>query len=197
MKTQLLIITALESELKRDSIPRGVEIVYCGVGKLNAALTTINAINQFSPRGLINFGTAGKVNRNLKGLLEIGKVIQRDMIAEPLAPRGKTPFCIHPYEYFSEFYSQSASEDTGYVCGTGDSFVNAGDPWLHDQGVDVVDMELFAIAKVAHQKNIPWQSFKYITDDANEDSGKDWQERVHHGQELFLNTLKEVLSKQC
>ena len=198
MKTQLLIITALESELKRDALPQGVEIVYCGVGKLNAAITTINAINQFVPKRLLNFGTVGKVNPKLKGLLEIDKVIQRDMIAEPLIPRGQTPFCSHPHEYFSESFpdsfSQSAFEEVRHVCGTGDSFVNASDPWLLDQGIDVVDMELFAIARVAHQKNIPWQSFKYITDDANEDSGKDWQERVNHGQELFLKALKEIFN---
>lgn len=56
-------------------------------------------------------------------------------------------------------------------------------------------MELFAIAAVAHQFHIPWNSFKYITDDANEDSGKEWQEKVHHGQELFLSALSQILGK--
>jgi len=55
-------------------------------------------------------------------------------------------------------------------------------------------MELFAIATVAHQHGIPWQSFKYITDDANEESAKDWQAKVNHGQELFLEKLKDVLA---
>ena len=68
------------------------------------------------------------------------------------------------------------------------------DPWLAEQKVDVVDMELFAIATVAHQHGIPWQSFKYITDDANENSAKDWQAKVNHGQELFLQKLKDVLA---
>jgi adenosylhomocysteine nucleosidase len=54
-------------------------------------------------------------------------------------------------------------------------------------------MELFAIAAVAHHHHIPWRSFKYITDDANEDAGKDWQGKVHHGQDLFLNQLDEIL----
>ena len=67
------------------------------------------------------------------------------------------------------------------------------DPWLHDQKVDVVDMELFAIATVAHQLGIPWQSFKYITDDANEDSGNDWQKKVNHGQALFLEKLTDLM----
>lgn len=111
-------------------------------------------------------------------------MIQRDMQTEPLAPRGMTPFCPRPQEYLS----------TGkYLCGSGDSFVTAHDPWLHSLGVDVVDMELFAIAAVAHDHQIPWQSFKYITDDANESSGDDWQAKVHHGQELFLDRIKDLL----
>ena len=184
MKTELLIITALESELKREVLPSGVEIVYSGIGKINAALTSIKAIHQYSPKRILNFGTVGKIKSELHGLLEIGKVIQRDMQAEPLAPRGSTPFCVRPQEYLS----------TGqFVCGSGDSFVTAHDPWLHSLGVDVVDMELFAIAAVAHDHQIPWQSFKYITDDANESSGDDWQSKVHHGQDLFLGRLTQIL----
>jgi len=112
-------------------------------------------------------------------------VIQRDMNAEPLAPRGKTPFSHMPAKY----HSSSGL----YICGTGDSFVNSRDDWLHQQKVDLVDMELYAIAAVAHHHNIPWQSFKYITDDANEESGEDWQGKVNHGQALYLSKLQELL----
>jgi adenosylhomocysteine nucleosidase len=185
MKTQLLIITALESELKRAELPQETNIVYTGIGNINAALTTIKAIQEFQPNRIINFGTAGKVNSQLHGLLEIHKVIQRDMQTEPLAPRGQTPFCKRPYEYFSK--------SGKYICGTGDSFVTAHDPWLQSQKVDVVDMELFAIAAAAHHSNIPWQAFKFITDNANENSGKDWQKKVNCGQELFLETLRNIL----
>ena len=185
MTTDLLIITALESELKRDSLPSGVKIIYSGIGKVNATLTSIKAIHEFNPLRIINFGTAGKINPQLSGLLEIGRVIQRDMNAEPLAPRGQTPFCEKPFEYVSSGQ---------FICGSGDSFVTSVDPWLYSQGVDVVDMELFAIACVANLHNMPWQSYKYITDDANENSGKDWQERAHHGQDLFLQELKQLIS---
>ena len=185
MKTDLLIITALESELKRNALPAGVEMVYTGIGKINAALASAKAINQLSPRKIMNFGTAGKVNPQLDGLLEIGKVIQRDMMAEPLAPRGTTPFCDRPQEYLSS---------GKYICGSGDSFVSTADPWLLSQGVDVVDMELFAIAYVANYHQIPWHSYKYITDDANESSANDWHQKVNHGQDLFIEKLKQLLS---
>ncbi len=185
MNAELLIITALESELKREALPTGVQIIYSGIGKINATLATAKAIHQFNPRSIINFGTAGKINPRLSGLLEVGKVIQRDMMAEPLAPRGQTPFCPHPCEYLAV--------DGKYICGSGDSFVSAQDEWLLAQNIDIVDMELFAIAAVAHQFNIPWRSFKYITDEANEDAGDEWHQKVNHGQELFLSVLSKVL----
>ena len=54
-------------------------------------------------------------------------------------------------------------------------------------------MELFAIAAVAHEHNIPWRSFKYITDDANENAGNEWQKKVNHGQALFLEQLNKLV----
>ncbi len=185
MKTNYLIITALESELKRSALPLGVEIVYSGIGKINATIASIKAIHQYAPQHIINFGTAGKVNSQLHGLLDIAKVIQRDMNTEPLAPRGQTPFCNNPSQYLSS---------GKYVCGTGDSFVTSHDAWLQSQGVDVVDMELFAIAATAHQHDVPWQALKYITDDANENSANDWQDKVNQGQDLFIDRLKQLLS---
>lgn len=186
MKKELLIITALESELAKSTLPAGVHIVYSGVGKINATAASLQAIHQYQPQRIVNFGTVGKINSTLEGLLEIGKVIQRDMMTVPLAPRGQTPFCEKPSQYLS-----LGGEHT---CGTGDSFVTAHDPWLISQGIDVVDMELFAIANIAYQFNIPWQSFKYVTDDANADSGNEWKHRVNHGQELYLEKLKELMS---
>jgi len=185
MKNNLLIIAALEAELNRDALPAGVNIVYSGVGKINASIASYHAIHQLKPSRIINFGTAGKINPEIHGLLEIGAVIQRDMNAEPLAPRGKTP-----YSHMPEKYHSSSGI---YICGTGDSFVNSHDDWLHQEKVDLVDMELFAIAAVAHHHGIPWQSFKYITDDANERSGAEWQGKVNHGHDLYIDKLNEVL----
>jgi adenosylhomocysteine nucleosidase len=186
MNTPYLIITALEGELDKNKVPKEIPVVFSGVGKINATLATIKAIQEFQPKKIINFGTVGKINSKLSGLVGIQKVIQRDMLTEPLAPRGKTPFCKKPSEFLSELGQ--------YTCGTGDSFVTSNDDWLIQQGVDVVDMELFAIAAVAHEHQIPWISLKFITDDANNDSGNDWQENISSGEELFLKELTKFLN---
>jgi adenosylhomocysteine nucleosidase len=186
MKNSCLIITALESELDSKKISSHCPIIFTGIGKINACLQTMKAIDQYRPQLIINFGTVGKINPKIQGLIEINKVLQRDMMTEPLAPRGEVPFSSQPNQYTSSFGS--------HTCGTGDSFVTSTDPWLIEHEIDVVDMELFAIAAVAHHHQIPWRSFKYITDDANEDSGKTWTELVHTGEALFLQKLSSLLN---
>lgn len=181
----MIVIAALESEIKAHSLPDHIPIVYSGIGKINAAIATFQAIQRYQPQLIINFGTVGKINPTLSGLVTINKVIQRDISAEPLAPRGIVPLSSKP----NEFIVNTA----GYVCGTGDSFVTQHDPWLTKQGVDVVDMELFAIAAISFEHNVKWISYKYISDAANEDSAHEWSSKVHHGEDLFLEKLKHHL----
>ena len=185
MRHPFVIITALENELDPKRLPPETAVVYTGIGKVNAAIATFKAIQTYSPREIINFGTVGRINPAVSGLLDIGKVVQRDVFAEPLAPRGEVPFSTRPNAY--------VSNGGVYVCGSGDSFVTESDPWLIAQAIDVVDMELFAIAAVAHDASIPWRSFKYITDDADASAGADWHTGVQHGEELFLEQLRRVM----
>ena len=182
MKNSFVIIVALEDELNRESISSHIPIIYSGIGKLNASIATFKAIKEYSPTLIINFGTVGKITSNLSGLVQIGSVIQRDMIAEPLAPRGSVPFSKKPNRHLSVL--------TGHTCGTGDSFVTQEDKWLIENKIDVVDMELFAIAAVAHEHDIDWISYKYITDEANESSGQNWSKLVNQGQNLFIEKLQ-------
>ena len=92
MKNSLVVIVALEDELNPKNLSSHIPIIYSGIGKVNASIATYKAIMDYSPSLIINFGTVGKITPNLSGLIQIGSVIQRDMIAEPLAPRGSTPF---------------------------------------------------------------------------------------------------------
>jgi len=182
---KILIVSALPHELDHAPIPHDIPVIFTGLGKLNAAISLTDALLRYQPSLVINFGTAGRVSEGVFELVEVGDVIQRDMAAEPLAPRGTTPFDLTP--------SVIVSGHKGIRCATGDSFVSTTDPWLHEQGVNVVDMELFALALVCHRKQIAWRSFKYITDDSNESAGQDWFDKIHHGRDLFLSKLDEII----
>src|SRR5450830_1628933 len=180
----ILILTALASELHAAHVPAGVRVIYTGVGKVNAAATATAAILQHQPQLIVNFGTVGKINPTVHGLLEIASVIQRDMLAMPLAARGVTPLSDEPASY--------ASGHGEARCGTGDSFVTASDPWLIEQAVDVVDMELFAIAHTCHRYGVPWRAFKFITDSADDDAADHWNDNVHRGAQLFWQTFAQI-----
>jgi adenosylhomocysteine nucleosidase len=174
----ILIVAALPEELDHPGV------LHTGLGKLNAAYALTRELQRRRPKLVVNFGTAGGLNPSLAGLVEIRRVLQVDMEAEPLAPRGQTPFSRGPF--------QLDSGTDGVVCGSGDRFVTAVDPWLVQHGVEVVDMELFAIASVCQREGIPWRSFKYISDHADRDSETSWQAHVQAGQDLFLQRLGEL-----
>ena len=171
----ILIVVALPEELDHPAV------LHTGLGKLNAAYALTRELQRRRPKLVVNYGTAGGLNPALAGLVEIRRVLQADMEAEPLAPRGQTPFSPGPI--------QLDSGSDGVVCGSGDRFVTAVDPWLLQHNVEVVDMELFAIASVCQWEGIPWRSFKYISDHADRDSGGSWQAHLQGGQALFLERL--------
>jgi adenosylhomocysteine nucleosidase len=189
MKDSVVLIVALKEELDTSLLSSHIPVIYSGIGKINAAIATFKAIQEYQPTTIINFGTVGKINPKLSGLIPIGKVVQRDMNAEPLAPRGIVPFSEHPNQYHSL--------QTGHICGTGDSFVTQHDDWLIQNAIDVVDMELFAIASVASAFQIPWLSYKFISDEANENSGQSWSDQVHLGQHLFQSELEKYLQQKA
>lgn len=180
----IVVIVALESELSRQPLPSGIELVHAGVGKVNAAIATCAALHAHRPEMIINYGTAGAISVAARGLVEVGRVIQRDMIAVPLAPRGVTPFDAEAPEI--------TNGRQGLRCASGDSFVTTSDAWLLQQGVDLVDMELFAIARVCERAQVAWRAFKFVTDEAGEAAAEDWRARVGDGESLFIGTLESL-----
>ena len=51
----IVILVALEDELPKDSF-KEFRIEYTGVGKINACFKTIEVINAYSPKLIINYG---------------------------------------------------------------------------------------------------------------------------------------------
>jgi len=184
MSGKILVLTAIDDELDKARAPDSVRVIYTGVGKINAASATTLALLTLRPALVINYGTAGKINEALQGLVEVSGVVQRDMMAMPLAPRGRTPFAPE--------LDRLISGQAGVVCGTGDSFVTASDPWLIENGIDIVDMELFAVAQVCQRHGLSWRAFKFITDDANDLAHQDWTANMKDGESLFWDELKRL-----
>jgi adenosylhomocysteine nucleosidase len=167
--SRILIVAALKSEFFSDE-DWNQRIFYSGVGKINATRFITERVLKEKPDLVVNVGTAGSLKPELSGTIIVGDVVEHDMCAEPLAPRGSTPF---------DTKDSVFSSDLGGVrCATGDSFVTQPDPWLIENSVDIVDMELFAIAKVCTHYGIPWRSLKYVSDYVDENSAQSWTESL-------------------
>tara|TARA_B100001057_G_scaffold496111_1_gene596742 strand:+ start:4971 stop:5504 length:534 start_codon:yes stop_codon:yes gene_type:complete len=154
---------------------------YTGAGKINATYNLTKLIHQHRPEEVINFGTAGAVTKNLKGIIECTQFYQRDMDVTALLNLkiGETPF---------DKINEIVLSKNGYSCGTGDNFVTGVVPIE----VDVVDMEAYALAKVCKLEKINFKCFKFISDNADETASIDWIENCKNGAKLFEHKLKEL-----
>jgi len=152
---------------------------HIGVGKINATYNTLKLIQIYKPKIIVNYGTAGAINTKLKGIVECTKFYQRDMDVRGLDFKlGETPF---------DKVKEIIISDSGYSCGTGDSFVNQ----KIEMEVDVVDMEAYAIAKVCMLENIEFKCFKYISDNADENANNDWNTNLVLGAEAFAKMINK------
>ena len=150
---------------------------HIGVGKINAAYNTLRLITIHKPKIVINYGTAGAVNNKLHGIIECTKFFQRDMDVRGLDfELGETPF---------DKIKEIKTSRHGHSCGTGDSFVKN----KIEMEVDVVDMEAYAIAKVCKLENIDFRCFKYISDNADENSSNDWNQNLKLGAKAFSDFI--------
>ena len=150
---------------------------HVGVGKINATYNTLKLIDIHKPKLIVNYGTAGAINRKLKGIVECTKFYQRDMDVRGLDfELGETPF---------DKIKEIITSIDGYSCGTGDSFVNK----KIDMAVDVVDMEAYAIAKICKLENIEFKCFKYISDNADENADLDWKNNLAQGASAFTSII--------
>lgn len=179
----ITILVALEDELawNRPELD-GFTLVYTGVGKVNAALHSAKVAMKDDCELIINYGSAGALQQDLVGTLsEVSVVRQRDMDARPLCDIGITPF-----DESSDAGDIDLNRPNGVILSTGDQFVTAP-PALTSQ---LVDMEAYAIVKVAKAFGKEVVVVKYGSDFADENASLDWAENCAKGQTLFLEWLK-------
>ena len=183
-----LIVCALEVETQGQL--GDYEVLYTGVGKVNAAIKLTRKLGKFGSHipyeRIINYGTAGSRKIKKKTLVDCTKFVQRDMDVTGLGfMRGETPFEKEP-PLMLEVNSDFNPIGRNATCGTGDSFVEDKSQYYGE----VVDMEAYALAKVCWTYDVPFISFKYITDGADEQAHEDWESNLADG---IVEFKKKVL----
>ena len=190
MEKNILIVSALEVETQGQL--EDWDVIYTGVGKVNATMTLVDRLTDYNyvkPDLVINYGTAGSRKIKKKTLVDCTKFVQRDMDVTGLGfLRGETPFEQDPPVIIQPQHIDFNPIGRNATCGTGDCFVEDKSQYYGE----VVDMEAYALAKVCYLYGVPFISFKYITDGADEQAHEDWEANLADG---IVEFKKKVLDK--
>ncbi|MFF8773103.1 nucleosidase [Kitasatospora sp. NPDC015120] len=163
-----LLVVAVREEAAHlgDHLP----VLLTGIGKVNAAaaLATVLAGGPH-PSEVVNLGTAGALRPGWEGTHTVTQVIQHDLDTPTLqALTGRVygaPLVV--------------GKGDGPVLATGDLFVS--DAAARDrlaEHADLVDMEGYAVATVAHRAGLPVRLVKHVSDEAGDGAGHTWRESV-------------------
>ena len=188
----ILVVMALEIEAQGVFERAGVPVLYCGVGKVNAAMVLMRELSQYRAVGaplprVVNFGTAGSPHFATGALVGCHRFVQRDMDASALGfPIGHTPFEHLPAQL--EFPPMFPELPQG-LCGSGDSFQTAAAA-LH---CEVMEMEGYALAKVCHAEGAVFGCAKYITDGADHSAADDWRSNLPQAAAQFHRLYQQLL----
>ena len=184
-----LVAMALRVESSGVFEAAGVPVLYCGVGKVNAAIALTKELSRYAHQGqemplVVNFGSAGSRSFASGTLVACQEFVQRDMDVSGLGfALGVTPYDEAPASLlFDPVFTHLPSA----VCGSGDSFA------MVDIEVDcaVIDMEAYALAKVCWHENARFACAKYVTDGADHAAADDWQRNVHMAAGQFLQLFR-------
>lgn len=177
----LLVLAIAEEAAYLDS---DLPVLLTGMGKVNAAASVATVLARGPrPSMVVNLGTAGALRPDRTGLHEVATVLQHDLDTELLRTlTGQTcgaPISLGP---------------TGVVLATGDAFVSdeATRARLAAQA-DLVDMEGYAVASVAHEAGLPCRMVKQVSDDAGAGAARSWRESVDDCARVLAGWVRDNL----
>lgn len=173
--SNILLVSATKLEHHDDAL-FDIPIHIVGIGKVEAAINTQKLIEEYDPDIIVNFGSVGGLKKYKPGeVLEIG-MVYNDFYAGT----------IHSYRPFK--LSQSPIK-----CFTTDTFYELNEDYHHSyvhriNNCDVVDMELYSIAKSCIEAKKIIYSYKWVSDDG---STEDWEANAAIGYNNFKDIFYE------
>ena len=190
-----LVVIALELEGQGLFEQAEVDLLYTGLGKVNASLALARRLSACRHQGtlpslVVNFGTAGSRTLATGSVVACRQFVQRDMDVTGLGfALGETPFETLPATLSVPPVFRHLKEG---VCGTGDRFETGA------VGIacDVIDMEAYALAKVCLTDNVPFACAKYISDGADASAANDWHASLPRAAAVFLALYRELCGEQ-
>jgi adenosylhomocysteine nucleosidase len=194
LHSKLLIVMALPQESRGELERAGADVLYTGVGKVNAAAALARRLAEIRCRAralpvVVNMGTAGSRRIAAHTLVAANRFTQRDMDVSGLGfARGVTPF--DPTPPIIEF-PPMLEQLPQVLCSTADSFATE----RHEVDGDVVDMEAFALARVCLGEQARFVCVKYITDGADSDSPTHWEAALDNASRAFADVYQSLTGR--
>ena len=174
----------------------------CGIGKVNAALATMYLINEEKVDIILNVGLSGAIQNVQKGFIVAGEeYIECDFdltaIGYDLGVKPQQDYLYSADKTLLEKAKKCSIDYAGRL-GTGDIFLadSALKAKYRDTfGICSFDMETGAIAAVCHKADIPFLSFRKISDDCDENAVESYRE-LNDKKEVHLSEVaRELLEK--
>tara|TARA_R110001592_G_scaffold141074_4_gene362384 strand:- start:1927 stop:2463 length:537 start_codon:yes stop_codon:yes gene_type:complete len=175
--SRILLLSATDLE-HGDSFLFDNEIHITGIGKVNAAVETARLINTYKPELVVNFGSCGAVKDiSIGEVLKVGKVINdldvmnlTNDVDITLQGKGDIVCCTTDHFYDKSKKVQSKT-------------------FHYRDDIDIVDMELYGIAKACQAASVFCYSYKWVSDDGDIDK---WKDNAANGYETFKSVFKDT-----
>lgn len=171
--------------------------VLCGTGKVNAAGATATLICKEKPDCIINFGLSGAIKDVYKNDIVIGThFVEHDFDLTPLGYElGVKPQPKYIYEPDKDLFDRFVAKFSFLKpanCVTGDMFVGTKerkDYIIEKFGGGCCDMESAAIASVCYKMEVPFLSFRKISDDADESAKVSYRQLNKLEEDVLINMV--------
>ncbi|ALJ16106.1 5'-methylthioadenosine/S-adenosylhomocysteine nucleosidase family protein [Sphingopyxis macrogoltabida] len=174
-----------------------LSIATCGLGKVNAALAA--GLLGAEADLLLMSGTCGALGA-APGAYWLAEALQHDYGAtHPGRFRryraGEWPMGEPAEAHFSAMPDPGLGLPHARIA-SGDSFVACPDAAadLTSLGATLVDMEVGAVAQAAARLGKPWAAIKAVTDEANGDSGGDFQANLIRAARLAATEVERLVA---
>ena len=170
-------------------------LIVTGVGKTNAAASAMLAIARGADR-LLNIGVAGGITPRAKigSLWQIDRAVQYDFDLSTIngTPVGTLDEYQTPY-----LPLRTGGKFPTATLATADSFASGQDDMalLDSLGADVRDMEGAAIAHIAYAAGVPCTIFKSISDNAREESVREYRENMLIALGALSDNMRKILEE--
>lgn len=190
-----------------------VVLLKSGIGKVNAAMGTTLLIHDYRPDVVINTGSAGGFNPELKvGDVVISSEVRHHDVDATVFGYAygqvpQMPASFKPSPLLSELAEKAAKAagEAAVVKGlivTGDSFMADEDRVAFVKskfpGLQAAEMEAAAIAQVCYQFGVPFLIIRSLSDIAGKDSNISFDQFLEtaakHSAYFILSILKELTS---